>query len=236
MFRKLVLPVLLVLYIQANAQTESTFNTAKKAYQDDNYAESLKLFDKASKEEPQNAQVPYFIGRVYLEISNYKQSAVFLEKAIAMDSSRANWIYECALVYYAIPDYKRSLQFMELAGVKGYKKTNDYLENLGNAYINVNQFQKGIDLLNEVLKKKPADPELLYQVGQAYFKATKYQEAIVRYDQVLTLDKTNAEALYMIGLCYQKKGETQKGQQLCDKAIEMDPSLRSKREKKGGDL
>ena len=35
----------------------------------------------------------------------------------------------------------------------------------------------------------------------------------------------------MIGLSYQKKGEKQKGQQLCDKAIEMDPSLNSLRQK-----
>ena len=36
----------------------------------------------------------------------------------------------------------------------------------------------------------------------------------------------------MIGLCYQKKGEKAKGQQLCDKAIEMDPSLASLKQKK----
>ena len=45
------------------------------------------------------------------------------------------------------------------------------------------------------------------------------------------LDKTNARVLYMIGLSYQKKGDKQKGMQLCDKAIEMDPSLNSLRQK-----
>ena len=33
---------------------------------------------------------------------------------------------------------------------------------------------------------------------------------------------------------FKKKGEKEKGQQLCDKAIEMDPSLRSKRQQMGG--
>jgi hypothetical protein len=36
----------------------------------------------------------------------------------------------------------------------------------------------------------------------------------------------------MIGMCYQKKGEKDKGVQLCDKAIEMDPSLASLKQKK----
>ncbi len=164
-------------------------------------------------------------------MSNYKQSAGYFEKAIALDSSKVNWIYEAGLVFYAIPDYKKSLLYIELSGAKGYKRSNDYLENLGNAYINVKEYEKGIEVLKEVMKRKPSDQELIYQVAQAYFKAKKYQDAIDTWDIVLGLDKTNANVLYMIGLSYQKKGEKQKGQQLCDKAIEMDPSLNSLRQK-----
>jgi tetratricopeptide (TPR) repeat protein len=218
----------------AHSQTESSLQQARKQYQEENYAEVVKLLTKAEQEEPQNAQVPYLMGRAYVDMSNYKKAAAFMEKAVAMDSAKSNWIYECALVYYAIPDYKKSLQFMVLAGDRGYKKSNDYLENLGNAYINAGQHQKGVEVLNEVLKKKPEDPELLFQVAQGNFRSGKFQEAIDLWDRVLEQDKTNAEALYMIGLSYQKKGEKEKGQQLCDRAIEMDPSLRSKRQQMGG--
>jgi tetratricopeptide (TPR) repeat protein len=128
------------------------------------------------------------------------------------------------------------LYYMQLAGERGYKKTNDYLENLGNAHINVKQYDSGLVYLNEVLKKKPSDPELLYQIAQAYYHLKKYQEAIDHWDRVLEVDDRNAEVLYMIGMSYQKKGEKEKGQQLCDKAIEMDPSLRSKRQQMGGDF
>ena len=78
--------------------------------------------------------------------------------------------------------------------------------------------------------------EMLYQVAQAYYKAGKYNEAIDYWDQVFGLDKTNAKALYMIGLSYQKKGEKDKGMQICDKAIELDPSLNSLKQKKDGGL
>jgi hypothetical protein len=46
------------------------------------------------------------------------------------------------------------------------------------------------------------------------------------------MDEKNASALYMIGMSFQKKGETEKGRMLCDKAIEMDPSLQSLKQKK----
>lgn len=208
-----------------------SFIIGKSYYEQENYGEAVKHLQMASKEEPARAEIPYILGRSYLDMSNYKQSAGFFEKAIALDSSKVNWIYEAGLVFYAIPDYKKSLVYIELAGAKGYKKSNDYLENLGNAYINVKEYNKGIEILKEVMKRKPSDQELIYQVAQAYFKAKKYQEAIDTWDIVLGIDKTNANVLYMIGLSYQKKGEKQKGQQLCDKAIEMDPSLNSLRQK-----
>jgi len=83
-----------------------------------------------------------------------------------------------------------------------------------------------------LLKMRPSDLNILNMVAEAYYDKGKYQQAIDYWDQCLTYDKQNASALYMIGLCYQKKGEKAKGQQLCDKAIEMDPSLASLKQKK----
>jgi hypothetical protein len=36
----------------------------------------------------------------------------------------------------------------------------------------------------------------------------------------------------MIGMCYQKMGQKEKGIALCDKAIELDPSLANNKQKK----
>lgn len=208
-----------------------SFVIGKSHYEQENYGEAVKHLQIAAREEPARAEIPYIIGRSYLDMSNYRQAAGFFEKAISLDSSKVNWIYEAGLVFDAIPDHKKSLTYIELAGAKGFKRSNDYLENLGNAYVNAKQYDKGIEVLKEVLKKKPSDQELIYQVAQTYYKAEKYQEAIETWDMALELDKTNAKALYMIGLSFQKKGEKQKGQQLCDKAIEMDPTLSSLKQK-----
>ena len=42
----------------------------------------------------------------------------------------------------------------------------------------------------------------------------------------------DSKALYQAGLNFIKKGEKDRGQQMCDKAIEKDPSLASLRKKK----
>ena len=39
----------------------------------------------------------------------------------------------------------------------------------------------------------------------------------------------DAKAMYQAGMCFQKKGDKDRGMGLCDKAIEIDPSLASMR-------
>jgi len=206
---------------------------AKAYYEQENYGECLKYCELAFKEDPARAEIPYIAGRSLVEMSNYKKAAGCYEQAIERDSTKPTWMYEAALVYYAIPDDKKAIFWFEKAAAKGYPRSNDYIENLANAYLNIKNYEKGIALMQEVLQKKPSDQELLYNIADAYYKIGKYQDAIDYWDKILTADKQNANALYMIGLAYQKKGEKEKGEQLCEKAIQMDPSLKNlKQEKK----
>ena len=201
-------------------------------YEQENYGESYKYLQAAARDEPNNAEIPYLIGRSFVDMSNYKAAVQFFDQALAKDTSRANWYYETGLTYFAIPEAKKAIPYFEKAIQKGYKTSNDVLENLSNAYVEAGQPQKGIDMMKQLLEKKPADLELLWNIADVHFKTGKYAEAIEYWDKMMYYDKSNAKALYMIGLSYQKKGEKQKGEQICDKAISMDPSLKSLKQKK----
>jgi tetratricopeptide (TPR) repeat protein len=96
----------------------------------------------------------------------------------------------------------------------------------------VGNLDEGVKIMSEILKRKPSDLNILNMVAEAYYYKGKWQLAIDYWDQILFYDKENASALYMIGMSYQKKGEKEKGIALCDKAIEMDPSLSSLKQKK----
>jgi tetratricopeptide (TPR) repeat protein len=186
----------------------------------------------AEKEEPKNAEIPYLIARSYADMMNYKLSVPYFDKAIELAPEKNNWIYELGLIYYAMNADKESLKYILLAGERGYKKDNDYMENLGVAYLNVGKLEEAMTILKDILAKKPSDMNILNMVAEAYYYSGKYQDAIDYWDKVLTYDKTNAQSLYMIGMSYQKKGEKEKGVALCDKAIEMDPDLAKYKQKK----
>lgn len=208
------------------------FYIGKTQYDQDNYGEAIRNLNEAAKEDPTNAEVPYMIAHSYADMMNYKQAIPYFQKAIEMQPDKAYWIYELGLICYAMHDDQNSLKYILMAGEKGYNRDNDYLENLGIAYLNVGDLDNGVKILDEILKRRPSDLNILNMVAEAYYYKKKYDQAIDYWDHVLEYDKQNASALYMIGMSYQKKGEKEKGQLLCDKAIEMDPSLQSLKQKK----
>ncbi len=216
---------------KADPSEKVAFYIGKAYYDQENYGEAIKNLDMAAKENPQNAEVKYLIARAYADMQNFKQAIPYFEKAITLEPENNRWLYELGLIYYGMQDDKNSLKYLLLAGEKGYKKDNEYLQNLAVAYLNSGQANKGLDILKEALVRRPSDMNLLSIIAEACYDAKKYDDAIDYWDQILSLDKKNAEALYMIGMSYQKKGERQKGMALCDKAIEMDPSLQRNKQK-----
>lgn len=211
---------------------QTAYYLGRSFYEKEDLGNAIKYLDIATKENPNNPEIPYTIARAYADMFNYKQSVTYFQKAIAINPNQARWIYEMALIYYAIPDEQNSLKYMLEAGEKGYKKDNEYVQNLATAYMNAGKQSDGIAMLQEILQRRPSDLNILNMIAEAHYDIKKYDEAINYYDKILEVDKNNAGALYMIGMCFQKKGDKAKGQALCDKAIELDPSLQSLKQKK----
>ncbi len=219
----------------ADPSEKVLYYVGKVSYDMENYGDAIKYLNVAAKEDPTNAEIPYLIAHSYADMLNYKQSVPFFKKAIELKPTEAYWIYELGMICYAMHADKEALQYILDAGAKGYKKDNDYMENLGIAYLNVGELDQGVKILNDILVKRPTDMNLLNMIAEAYYYKQKFDIAIEYWDRVLGVDKSEASALFMIGMCYMKKGgeeNKQKGIKLCDKAIEMDPSLASHKQKK----
>jgi tetratricopeptide (TPR) repeat protein len=204
------------------------------AYRQENYPIAINRLLNFLDYEPNNTEVIYAIGRSYVDLERYDKAIKFYEKCIELDSSGVMRIYELGMIYYNVRKNNKAIQYFELAAAKGFRQDADYFVNLGNVYMNAGNAVKGIELFKKALEKRPFSQSILNDLAYAYYGNKNYQEAIDTWDQVLQLDKTNARSLYMIGMAYQKKGEKGKGQMLCDKAIELDPSLSSMKQQVGG--
>src|SRR5574339_687964 len=161
---------------KADPNEKVGYYLGKIYYDRDDYGEAIKYLQAAEKEDAKNAEIPYLIARSYADMMNYKHSIPYFDKAIALAPDKSNWIYELGLIYYAMNADKESLKYILLAGERGYKKDNDYMENLGVAYLNAGKLNEGMVILKEILVKKPSDLNILNMVAEAYYYSGKYQE------------------------------------------------------------
>ncbi len=198
----------------------------------ENYPFAINRLLYAAETDTANANLFYTLGRSYVEMERYKQAIPHYQKAIALDQKNARYVYEMGMVYYAIPDDKNAIAMFELAVERGWNANADYYENLAYSYMNTGNYPKAVELLQKSLEKRPYSVAVTYALAEAQYKGGMYQDAINNWDKVLQLDQSNARALYMIGMSYQKMGQKDKGMALCDKAIEMDPSLANLKSKK----
>jgi tetratricopeptide (TPR) repeat protein len=217
---------------KADPKQKVAYYIGKAAYDQESYGDAIKYLNEAAAEEPQNAEIPYYMARSYADMLNYKSAIPYFQKAISLKPGDSRWVYEMALIYYGMHDDQNALKYLMEAAEKGYRRDNEYLENLAVAYLNTGATDKGLEILKEMLQRRPSDQNLLNMIAEACYDAKRWDDAIGYWDQLLGIDKQNASALYMIGMSYNKKGEKQKGQALCDKAIAMDPSLANYKQKK----
>lgn len=218
---------------KADAAEKTDYILGRSYYELDDLANGIKFLEAAAIAEPGNAEIPHILATAYTNMQNFKQALPYFQKAIALDTANNRYIYEMALAYYGMNDDQNALRYMLLAGEKGYKKDNEYMQNLSTALMNAGKFSEGLEMMKQTLARRPTDLGLLDMIAEACYDAGKYDEAITFYNKILAIDEKKAEALYMMGMAYQKKGQVENGRALCDKAIAMDPKLSNlKQEKK----
>jgi tetratricopeptide (TPR) repeat protein len=200
-------------------------------YQQDNYEDAINgLMDVISKD-PKDAEATYTIARSYLEIEEYLKSVPFYQKAVALDPTKNEWMYELGLLYYNNDDYKDAVVLFDKAAAAGYNQSSDYNENLGFACVYSGSFERGEKILLSLLSKRPGNKDLLRGIADAYYSHSMFDKSLEFCQKLMLLDANDGRALYQAGLCFQKKGQKDKGQQMCDQAIVIDPSLASLRQK-----
>ena len=83
-----------------------------------------------------------------------------------------------------------------------------------------------------IWQRKPANKDILRDMAEIFYTQKQYNKSLSYCQKLMEMDMKDGKALYQAGLCFQKKGEQDRGKKMCDKAIEMDPSLESMRRKK----
>jgi tetratricopeptide (TPR) repeat protein len=200
-------------------------------YKMEDYGNAEKSLLSALAKDPKDAEVAYTLARTYNELENETKAISYYQKAITLDDSKYMWSFELGLLYFNAENHKNAVIYFNKAVEKGYIPNNDFNENLGFSYLYSGDFANGEKVLQAVLAKKPNNKEILRDMAQAFYFGRQYDKSLDYCQKLLELNDKDGKALYQAGLCFLKKGDKAKGQGMCDKAIELDPSLSKMRTK-----
>lgn len=205
---------------------------AMSYYQMEDYGKAEKVLLNLIKKNPNDAEMIYTTARNYLDMGLEGKAIPFYEKAVQLDETKSKWHAELGLLYYNNNNYKKAVTSFNKAAEHGFIRGNDFNENLGFAYLYSGEFDKAETLLLEIIARKPGNTEILRDVAEAFYDRKMYDKSLEYCQKLMEMNMQDGKALYQAGLCFQKKGQKERGQQMCDKAIEMDPSLAGLRQKR----
>ena len=197
-----------------------------------NFGNAIKVLVNVVDENPKDAESNYALAKSYAEVENFEESYTYFKKAVQLDATRTKWAYELGNLYFSHEKYKEATVYLNKAIDNGFQRNNDINETIGYAYLFTPEFDKGEKLLLSVLANKPGNITILELIADAFYHQKNYDKSISYWQKIIDIRLKDAKALYQQGLCYQKKGEKERGQELCNKAIDMDPSLSALRQKK----
>ena len=180
----------------------------------ENNDKAIVALEKCLKLQPENATVYSELGRNYLAQKDYKNAYDSFEKATKIDpKNRWFWVgmYD---VCYETKEYKKAIDVV----LKLIEFKKEYKEDLVSLYMNTQQFDKALDLINELndnVGKSDLRENYKYQILQE----PQYQsvERINLINQIKKYPKEESNYISLIALYYKNNQD--------DKALEVAKSL-----------
>lgn len=179
----------------------------------ENYDKAIEALQRCQELEPNNAVVYFELGKNYLAQKKYKDAYDNFEKVTHMDpKNRWAWVgmYD---VCYDTHDYNQAIIIVQ----KLIEFKADYKEDLTSLYMNTQQYDKALELINELNEKVGrSDKRDLYKAD--ILRDAKYQTAEKNnlLDQIKKFPKDESNYISLIYL-YSQSNQEEKALEIAKK-------------------
>ena len=192
---------------------ESSFFESIKQKGMENFDKAIESLEKCADLQPKNAVIYFELGKNYLFLKNYKNAFENFEKATKIDATNRWYWAGMYDVCYDTKDYNTALPIVE----KLIEFREEYKNDLASLYMNTQQFDKALTLINELNAKFGKDDKRdLYKaqiLRDAKFQAPEKNNLIA---QIAQNPKEESNYISLI-LLYSESNQEQKAFELAKK-------------------
>lgn len=234
--RSLLTLVLLALISPAQAEDSPAFAQALELYKTKQYPDARTAFQILTIDEPDNARVRYYLGRIALKRNDTDDAILQLEKAVELAPDNSGYFAELGGAYGTAASKASLLSQMSFAKKCRYALEKaveldpanlDARQGLVNYYRQAPSFLgggilKAYDQAKEIRQRDQERGTLI--LGQLYANDRRFDEAIALFNELLATQPDNYLAHYSIGrLAAEGSIQIEVGEQHLRRCLELPP-------------
>ncbi len=211
-------------YPTSTKQNQAFIEVAHYYFDQSNYAQSLKYFDKVDESSLTTAQREKFNfqkGYSYFVAKNTKEATKYFNKVVSSKEFGNQAKYYLGYLAYETDDYDKANDYFEkVSDQDRYKEKMGYFQ--ADMNFKLGNFQKAIDLgIAQLPKSKGIDKsELSKIIGESYFNLKQYDKALpYLLEYKGKKNKLNNTDFYQLGYAYYKQKEFEKAIEQFNKII-----------------
>lgn len=176
------------------------------------YEKARAILEKMVQKDPSSSAGFQYLAKLYRELGYYDKSLAAYEEALAI-----NWLnslaFEAAELYEGQKRYDEAIAIYQKVLNADYSNENA-VGRLVRVYLELDQTEKAIDLLNELRKYSTDTQKVDFSIGRILLEQKKFDEAIALFSKMLEAYPEFELARSVIALAYYEKGDRAKAKEL----------------------
>lgn len=179
----------------------------------------LSNFAKTYKNSDKKGAVFNTLGGIYFRSEKYESAILSFKNAIEypVDKDLRKQILSNLIKTYTYVNFWDAALALSRDYINEYPDADDIIDKkitISQAYVNLNQFDRAVELLRQarLAADTEKEPEIQFYIGEAYLRAGQYENAIAEFVKIPLLSRKTklqweASALYYSGQAYEKMGK-----------------------------
>lgn len=162
------------------------------------YDESIENLDKAFDLDPFNIKCLSTKGIAYEQSGRYDEAMACYDEAIILDPNDSYPLELKGTLYLiGLKDYDNAIKYLNQAKNKNSKNSMTW-NNLGDAYLNIGEFEKGLDCCDKARSLDPSNFRAWFTTGEIYYKLQQYDKAMEYADKARKINPLDSDLLIFI--------------------------------------
>lgn len=179
--------------------------------------EKLNTLTLEFKENPDDIETCFKLGKAYSNLKNYKEAIDFYKKALLINPQEMGLNLSIGLSYSQMGDYENALSHFEKI-LKHNDNSEEFLKIKAGAYLNIanisyynNDFDKSIELLEKAISVLPGYLDVYVNLGNCYNYKNEKEKAIYYFKKALEIDPNDLDARHNLAFTQLSIGDFENG-------------------------